>query len=59
MVNFEDPRPPNQLFPIYITILLKYNTFICQIAQLEKLNNCSLTYEEMIANGKVRLSLRS
>ena len=54
MVNGENQTAQPTISTIYATILLKHSTFVCQIAQLEQLNNCSLKYKEMSAGGKVK-----
>ena len=54
MVNGDNQTAQPTISTIYATILLKHSTFVCQIAQLEQLNNCSLKYKEMSAGGKVK-----
>ena len=54
MVNGDNQTAQPTISTIYATILLKHSTFVCQIAQLEQLNNCSLTYKELSARGKMK-----
>ena len=54
MVNGDNQTAQPTISTIYAAILLKHSTFVCQIAQLEQLNNCSLKYKEMSAGGKVK-----